>query len=60
VYRAISGSSAYQLLNSAINTSTSYTDATVADNTSYTYYVESVDAEGNQSVPSNTFTITIP
>jgi len=60
VYRAVSGSSTYQLLNSSVDTSTSYTDTTVADNTSYTYYVESVDAEGNQSVPSNTITISIP
>jgi len=60
VYRAVSGSSTYQLLNSSVDTSTTYTDTTVADNTSYTYYVESVDAEGNESVPSNTFTISIP
>ncbi len=60
VYRAVSGSSAYQLLNPSVNSSTSYTDTTVADNTSYTYYIESVDAEGNQSVPSNSFTVSIP
>ncbi|MGB0082339.1 MAG: choice-of-anchor D domain-containing protein, partial [Terracidiphilus sp.] len=52
IYRAASGSSTYQLLNPSVNSSTSYTDTTVADNTSYTYYIESVDAEGNQSVPS--------
>ena len=60
VYRAVSGSTAYQLLNSAIDSATAYTDTTVASNTSYSYYVESVDAQGNQSVPSNTFTVTIP
>ncbi len=58
IYRTITGSSSYQLLNSS--TSTSYTDTTVANNTSYTYYVESVDAQGNQSAPSNTFSVSIP
>jgi fibronectin type 3 domain-containing protein len=60
IYRAVTGGSAYQLLNSSINTPTSYTDTTVANSTSYTYYVVSVDAQGNQSVPSNTFTVAIP
>jgi hypothetical protein len=60
IYRAVSGSSAYQLLNPSVNSSTTYADTTVADSTSYTYYVESVDAEGNQSVPSNSFTVSIP
>ncbi len=60
VYRAISGSSTYELLSSLIDAATSYTDSSVANNTSYTYYVESVDAEGNESGPSNTFTISVP
>ncbi len=60
IYRAVSGSFAYQLLNPSVNSSTSYTDTTVADNTSYTYYIESVDGESNQSVPSNSFTVSIP
>jgi hypothetical protein len=60
VYRAASGSPTYQLLNSQVDSSTSYTDTNVVKNTTYIYYVESVDAEGNQSVPSNTFIATIP
>ncbi|MGC9225605.1 MAG: choice-of-anchor D domain-containing protein, partial [Terracidiphilus sp.] len=60
VYRAVSGSTAYQLMNSSIDSTTTYADITVANSTSYSYYVESVDAQGNQSVPSNTFTVTIP
>jgi hypothetical protein len=60
IYRAVSGSSMYQLQNPSVNSSTSYTDTTVVDNTSYTYFIESVDAEGNQSVPSNPFTVSIP
>jgi len=60
IYRAVSGSFTYQLLNSSVDSSTSYTDTTVATNTSYSYYVESVDAAGNQSAPSNTYTVSIP
>jgi hypothetical protein len=60
VYRATGGGATYQLLNSSINSTTTYSDTTVANSTSYSYYVESVDAQGNQSVPSNTFTVTIP
>jgi hypothetical protein len=60
IYRAISGSSTYQMLNSSINSGTSYTDTSVSNNTSYIYYVESVDAEGNQSAPSNSFTVSVP
>lgn len=59
IYRAISGSPSYQLLNSTVNGPTSYTDASVTSGTTYAYYVESVDASGNQSVPSNTFNVTI-
>jgi hypothetical protein len=60
IYRAVSGSSTYQLLNWPLETSTSYTDTTVVNNTTYIYYVESVDDGGNRSAPSNMFTVTIP
>ena len=60
VYRAVSGSSTYQLLNSSPDATTAYTDVTVQNGTAYIYYVKSVDAEGNQSAPSNTYTVSIP
>ena len=60
IYRAESGSASYTLLNSSVNTQTTYTDTTVQDGTSYTYEVTSVDASGVQSVPSNTYTAAIP
>ena len=60
IYRAVSGSSSYQLLNSTVNASMTYTDTTVVTGTAYQYYVESVDASGNQSAPSNTYSVTIP
>jgi hypothetical protein len=60
VFRAVNGSSVYTLLNSTVDASTSYADTTVQNGNTYSYYVESVDAEGNASAPSNNFTATIP
>ena len=60
IYRATGSSSSYQLLNSSVNDPTSYRDATVQNGTVYTYYVVSVDAQGNQSLPSSTVSVTIP
>ena len=59
IYRAASGGS-FQLLNTSVNTPTSYTDSTVGGGIAYTYQVTSVDAEGNQSAPSNIYSVTIP
>ncbi len=60
IYRAVSGSSTYELLNASYDSATSYADVTVASNTSYTYYVESVDAAGNSSIPSNSYSVSVP
>jgi hypothetical protein len=60
VYREISGGSSYQLLNTTVDANKTYADSTVQSGTSYSYYVESVDAQGNQSAPSNTYSVSIP
>lgn len=60
VYRAVSGGTAYLILNSAVNETTTYSDSTVKSGESYVYYVTSVDADGNQSSPSNTWSTSIP
>lgn len=60
IYRATGTSSSYELLGSTTASTTAYTDTSVANSTAYTYYVVSVDAEGNQSSPSNTYSVTIP
>ena len=60
IFRAVNGSAVYTQLNSAIDPSTSYTDTTVQNGDAYSYYVESVDDEGNQSAPSTIFSVTIP
>jgi fibronectin type 3 domain-containing protein len=60
VYRALSGNSSYTQLNSTVMTTTTYTDTNVQNGQTYDYIVESVDASGVQSVPSNTAVIPIP
>ena len=60
VYRSTGSSSTYQLLNSSIDTQTTYVDSTVQSGLIYHYYVESVDSSGKQSAPSNLASVTIP
>ena len=59
IWRSTTGAD-YQLLNAAPSTSTVYVDRGVRPSTVYDYYVTSVDAEGNQSAPSNTWSVAIP
>jgi fibronectin type 3 domain-containing protein len=60
VYRAASGSSSYAMLNSTVETATVFVDSTVVAGSAYNYIVESVDAAGTSSTPSNMFAVTIP
>jgi fibronectin type 3 domain-containing protein len=60
IYRATSGSSTYQLLNSSADTQTTYIDTNVQTKVTYVYFVTSVDSTGVQSVFSNQVTATIP
>ncbi len=60
VYRSSNGGSTYQLLNSSVDTATTYADTTVLAGLTYQYNVESVDASGYTSVPSNTISETVP
>ena len=60
IYRAPSGTTTFTLLNTSANSTTAYTDTTVASGSSYTYQVTSVDASGVESTPSNTYTAAIP
>ncbi|MGA9670821.1 MAG: choice-of-anchor D domain-containing protein, partial [Terracidiphilus sp.] len=60
IYRAPSGGTVYQMVNSSVDANTAYVDSTVQSGQSYEYYVESVDASGIESAPSNTFSVTIP
>jgi len=60
VYRSTGGSSAYQLLNSSVETQTTYVDTNVQSGTTYDYIVKSVDASGVESTASNEATATIP
>jgi hypothetical protein len=60
VYRGTGSGSGYEELNDSVAASTSYTDNSVQDGTTYSYYVTSVDASGNESGPSNIYRVTIP
>lgn len=60
IYRSPSGSSTYQLLGSVSTTQLAYTDDGVTNGQTYDYMVESVDASGNESTPSNVAAVTIP
>jgi hypothetical protein len=60
VYRSPSGASAYQQMNTSVVTQTTYEDTTVQVGQSYDYFVESVDASGVESAPSNTATAAVP
>jgi hypothetical protein len=60
IYRSAGGSSAYQLVNSSVDTQTTYVDSAVQSGLTYGYVVESVDSSGVESVPSNEVAATIP
>ena len=60
VYRAPSGGTSYQQLNYVVVTQTAYVDLTVASGQTYDYIVESVDASGVTSGPSNMASVTLP
>ena len=60
IYRSTGSSSAYQLLNSSVDTQTTYVDNAVQSGLTYDYIVESVDSSGVESVSSNEAAATIP
>jgi hypothetical protein len=60
VYRSPSGAGSYQQVNPSMLTGTTYTDSAVQVGQSYDYIVESVDASGVESAPSNTASAAIP
>jgi hypothetical protein len=60
VYRSPSGASSYVQLNSSVVAQAAYTDTSVQAGQTYDYIVESVDASGVTSVPSNMAGVTLP
>jgi hypothetical protein len=60
VYRSPSGAASFQQLAGVALDQTSYVDTNVQSGLSYDYTVESVDAVGVTSVPSNIATVAIP
>lgn len=59
VYRSAGGGS-FQILNASVNQPTTFVDSTVQNGVSYVYYVTSVDSSGVESVPSNSYTVSVP
>jgi len=60
VYRSASGSSSYQLVASVASAQYAFMDSNVQSGQTYDYVVESVDASGNESVPSNMASVSVP
>jgi Abnormal spindle-like microcephaly-assoc'd, ASPM-SPD-2-Hydin len=60
IYRSADGGNTYEELNPSPVTETAYLDQSVQNGSVYIYYVDSVDAVGVQSSPSNMATVTIP
>ncbi|WP_263357913.1 choice-of-anchor D domain-containing protein [Acidicapsa ligni] len=60
IYRAVAGSTTFALLNSTLDTQTSYVDSSVVGGTTYSYEAKSVDEDGVESTASNEFSVAIP
>jgi Cep192 domain 4/Abnormal spindle-like microcephaly-assoc'd, ASPM-SPD-2-Hydin len=60
IYRSTDGGNTFALLDSTVDTQTTYADTVVLIGKTYVYVVKSVDASGAESAPSNTTTATIP
>jgi len=60
VYRSLSGSGSFALLNSTPDQQTSYADSTVTSGATYVYEIKSVGSDGVESTASNEFSISIP
>jgi len=60
VYRGTGPTGPYTKLNPSPDSATSYTDATVAQNQTYYYYVTSVNSSNVESAPSTQVTVQVP
>jgi len=60
IYRSADGGATYAPLNSTPIKETTYPDWVIQNGRTYRYQVRSVDAHGNESVPSNMVDVTVP
>ena len=60
VYRCLSATCAYAKINSSLNATTTFTDASVVSGQSYYYVTTAVNSSGQESSYSNQIQVTIP
>jgi fibronectin type 3 domain-containing protein len=60
VYRASHSNGPFTVLNTRLITATSYVDQAVTSGATYYYYATAVDSQGDESVPSNQGSATVP
>jgi len=60
IYRGGTSGGSYAKINSALNTTTAYTDTTVQAGLTYYYVTTAVDASGVESVYSNQVQTVVP
>jgi fibronectin type 3 domain-containing protein len=60
VYRATSATGSYSRINSVLDASMSYTDATVQSGQTYYYTTTAVDSSGVESIYSNKVQVAVP
>jgi hypothetical protein len=60
IYRSTNGGTTFSKLNGSVETALAYTDNAVQSGTTYNYVVKSVDANGQESGPSNQITLPVP
>jgi hypothetical protein len=60
IYRSTDGGATFSKLNGSVDTALADTDGAVQSGTTYTYVVKSVDANGQESGPSNQISLLVP
>lgn len=60
IYSRLDPAGSFSLAGSVSVDLTTYTDTNILEGNTYDYYVKSADAQGNESSPSNTVSLSIP
>lgn len=60
IYRCVSASCSYEMINTTLNQNTSYTDTTVVQGQTYSYVTTAVNSSGQESGYSNPVEVAVP